>query len=103
VRGALSDRLHEPYRAPLIPGIDVLRALTGTHGCLGVTISGSGPTMLLWCRADDAAGLAAAAEGALGDAGHPATLRVSKISPIGVRARWTAGGGEAARLERSIG
>ncbi|MFN8109740.1 MAG: homoserine kinase [Thermoleophilia bacterium] len=104
VAAALDDRLHEPHRAPLIPGIDVLRGLTGTHGCLGVTISGSGPTVLLWCRADDAEDLAAAAGRAMTGAGHAdVRMRVSRMAPTGVRARWTGGTGSETRLERSIG
>ncbi len=99
----LADRLHEPYRGPLVPGLDALRALTDGGGCLGVTISGSGPTTLLWCHADDAEDVAARADAAMRGAGCEAQVRVSRISPAGVRARWTGGGAEAARLERSIG
>jgi homoserine kinase len=48
---ALSDRLHEPYRAtPLFRG---LRA-DPPPGALGVTISGSGPTVIVWARRGDA-------------------------------------------------
>jgi homoserine kinase len=47
---ALRDRLHQPYRAPLAPGIeDVLRLNDETHlheGLLGVAISGAGSTMI---------------------------------------------------------
>lgn len=46
---ALDDRLHQPYRgatATLFPEIrDALPA-----GALGVTISGSGPTVIVWAR-----------------------------------------------------
>lgn len=101
LRPVLTDRLHEPYRAPLIPGWGALNGLTRGDGCLGVTISGSGPTVLLWCDASDADDLAAAAERVLTDAGTPARARVSKIAPTGVRARWT--GIENTKLERSIG
>lgn len=103
LRPVLADRLHEPYRSPLVPGWDALRGLTLADGCLGVTISGSGPTALLWCAADDADDLAATAERVLEEAGHPARTRVSKIAATGVRARWTGGGVEDTRLERSIG
>jgi homoserine kinase len=97
----LHDTLHEPHRAPLVPGLDVLRALAGREGCLGVTISGSGPATLLWCREGDADALAVVAERALAGAGVDAAVRPARVSPSGVRARWKGGAG--LRLERSVG
>ncbi|MEW6733799.1 MAG: homoserine kinase, partial [Acidobacteriota bacterium] len=42
---ALTDRLHQPYRATLVPGLS--EALTvRLPGLIGVTLSGSGPTLL---------------------------------------------------------
>ncbi|MEZ5081716.1 MAG: homoserine kinase [Thermoleophilia bacterium] len=104
ITGMLDDALHEPYRGALIPGFETMRGLTGQHGCLGVTISGSGPSVLLWCRTEDADGVAAAASAALGEAGHPdVRMRISNVAPAGVRARWTGGGADETHLERSIG
>ena len=97
----LQDRLHEPYRAPLIPGLDVLRPLAGYGGCLGVTISGSGPTVLLWCRMGSAGDVRQRADDALAAAGITAEARVVPATSVGVRARWV--GDSAPRLERSIG
>lgn len=97
----LHDRLHEPYRAPLVPGIEALRALVDGEGCLGATISGSGPTMLLWCRAEAAERVAAHAEAALVAEGLEGRVRPSKASAVGVRARWT--GGADLRLARAVG
>lgn len=95
------DALHEPYRAPLVPGFEVLRGLVDRHRCLGATISGSGPSVLLWCRADDVPDVAAAAEAAMAAAGVAARVRPSKVSAAGVRARWT--GGADLRLARAVG
>jgi len=97
----LADRLHEPYRADGVPGIAALRGLVGGSGCLGATISGSGPAMLLWCRRDDADALAAEAERALAAAGVAGRARPSRVSAAGVRARWT--GGADLRLARAVG
>jgi homoserine kinase len=56
---ALADRLHEPYRSVHAPLLDAVREhLPG--GALGATISGSGPTVIVWARA--AAADACAAE-----------------------------------------
>jgi homoserine kinase len=46
---ALDDRLHEPYRAAGAPLAAELRADLPA-GALGVTISGSGPTVIVWAR-----------------------------------------------------
>ena len=97
----LEDRLHEPQRAAAVPAIADLRALVGQEGCLGATISGSGPAMLLWCRADDADALAALAERTLAEAGVGGRARPSRVSAAGVRARWT--GGADLRLARAVG
>ncbi len=51
LRDALDDRLHEPYRAPLVPLLEATRAVVrGRDEVYGVTISGAGPTVLVWCR-----------------------------------------------------
>jgi homoserine kinase len=97
----LADRLHEPHRAPSIPALDALRGLVDRDACLGATISGSGPSVLLWCREQAAVEVAAAAERALADAGVPGRARPSRASAAGVRARWT--GGADLRLARAVG
>jgi hypothetical protein len=56
--------------------------------------------VLIWCRSEAAAQVAEAATTALGRDADGATVRVTKVAPVGVRARWTSAEG---RLERSIG
>ena len=48
---SLADRLHEPYRAAQIPLLDTLRA-EPPPGSVGITVSGSGPTLIVWARLD---------------------------------------------------
>ncbi|HCD72297.1 homoserine kinase [Thermovirga lienii] len=44
---AMDDRLHQPFRAKLFPGgEEILEEVKKVRGCLGVAISGSGPSML---------------------------------------------------------
>ncbi|OXM15371.1 homoserine kinase [Paenibacillus herberti] len=43
---AMQDRLHQPYRAPLIPGMAEVLAGAADHGALGAALSGAGPTLL---------------------------------------------------------
>lgn len=50
---AMRDRLHQPYRAALIPGMErILREAT-QHGALGAVLSGAGPTLLLLSRSEN--------------------------------------------------
>ena len=44
---AMEDRLHQPYRMPLIIGMEELIPQAKALGALNVTISGAGPTILL--------------------------------------------------------
>lgn len=83
----LEDRLHEPYRGPLCPGLDALKAIEAP-GLLGVTVSGSGPSTVAWVMADAASDVADLARAALIDAEVTADVRVERIAPTGLRARW---------------
>jgi homoserine kinase len=50
---AIQDRLHEPYRGVNAPSLEAVCAdLPG--GALGATLSGSGPTVIVWVREDAA-------------------------------------------------
>src|SRR5689334_9855867 len=44
LREAMNDRIHQPYRASLIPGFEEILALR-TPGMYGVALSGAGPTI----------------------------------------------------------
>lgn len=46
IRRAMQDRLHQPYRAALIPGMSAILEQAVDHGALGAALSGAGPTML---------------------------------------------------------
>jgi homoserine kinase len=48
IAGALGDRLHQPYRAHLYPRSAELVSSARDLGALGATISGAGPTVLVW-------------------------------------------------------
>jgi homoserine kinase len=56
----LRDRLHQPRRRELYPrSMEVVEA-AAELGALGATISGAGPTVLVWTTWQDAGGVAAA-------------------------------------------
>ena len=44
IREGMRDRIHQPYRAKLIPGLEDILALE-IKGLLGVALSGAGPTV----------------------------------------------------------
>ncbi len=47
---AMRDRLHQPYRAPLVPGFDEALKLSNVPGLLGVALSGAGPSVVAFCH-----------------------------------------------------
>src|SRR5262245_59379870 len=51
VREAMRDRLHQPYRSPLVPGLEQILALDGIDGLIGVALSGAGPTVMAFADA----------------------------------------------------
>jgi homoserine kinase len=51
----IDDRLHEPYRGPLIPEFARVRALAQEAGAYGLVISGSGPTLLVLAKNNELA------------------------------------------------
>ncbi len=50
IAAGLGDRLHQPHRARLFPRSAALLDRAPALGALGATISGAGPTVLVWCR-----------------------------------------------------
>jgi homoserine kinase len=52
------DRLHEPYRAAHAPHLEAIRADLPA-GALGATLSGSGPTVIVWVERERAGAVAA--------------------------------------------
>jgi homoserine kinase len=47
LRVAMSDRVHQPYRAAICPMLPRLLPLAGREGILGVALSGAGPAVLM--------------------------------------------------------
>ncbi|WP_067619360.1 homoserine kinase [Alicyclobacillus acidiphilus] len=52
LRGGLIDKVHEPYRKPLVVGADEVERAAVAAGAFAVTLSGAGPTLLAWCKSD---------------------------------------------------
>ena len=52
IAAGLEDRLHQPRRAHLFGRSSRLLDQARSFGALGATISGAGPTVLVWCQAE---------------------------------------------------
>jgi homoserine kinase len=57
ISAGLHDRLHQPYRARLYPRSASLLERAHLLGALGATISGAGPTVLVWAHYEQTGGL----------------------------------------------
>ncbi len=75
---SFGDRLHEPYRAAGAPHFEAIRA-DPPPGVAGVTISGSGPTVLVWTHPERLPGCAGALEERFADA----TVVALAVTPKG--------------------
>lgn len=52
---AMQDRLHQPYRLPLVPGLEEAFAAAYRAGASGVALSGAGPSLIAFAPANHAA------------------------------------------------
>ncbi|HZG13568.1 MAG TPA: homoserine kinase [Candidatus Bathyarchaeia archaeon] len=50
---AMRDRLHQPYRAKLVPGLQEILTEATNYGALGAALSGAGPTTLFFYSGDE--------------------------------------------------
>lgn len=62
IAAGLEDRLHQPARSSLYPRSAQLLDRAPALGALGATISGAGPSVLVWCRYEQTGSVLAALE-----------------------------------------
>jgi homoserine kinase len=60
IGAGLRDRLHQPYRARLFPRSAALLGRASELGALGATVSGAGPSVLVWCQYEQTGGILSA-------------------------------------------
>jgi homoserine kinase len=75
LRDAFDDRLHEPYRAGTAPLLAAVRD-TDLPGAVGATLSGSGPSVVVWAEKDAGARVAAALQRVLPEGTQVLPMRV---------------------------
>jgi homoserine kinase len=80
VSRGLHDRLHQPHRASLYPRSIELIEAAGEIGALGATISGAGPTVLVWTTWQDTGKVKEELERLVGDW---AEVRRLPFAPLG--------------------
>jgi homoserine kinase len=80
VAEGLADRLHQDYREEFFPrSMEIVHEARGL-GALGATISGAGPTVLVWTTVEDAGKVASQLKDRYGDW---AAVRRLPFSPLG--------------------
>jgi homoserine kinase len=84
---SLEDTIAEPRRAPLVPGLALIKRAAAEAGALGCSLSGSGPSLFALCRGEETAArvadaMTAAVRTHIG--GEPETY-ISRISGQGAR------------------
>jgi homoserine kinase len=84
VARGLADRLHQPHRAHLYPKAAALMDGAGALGALGATMSGAGPTVLVWCQMEQTPGVVAALRR---EAEGWADVRRAPFEPMGADVR----------------
>jgi homoserine kinase len=82
LREAMRDRIHQPYRAPLIAGFEEILALT-TPGLLGVALSGAGPTVFALATPAESESVGRAITGVFEKHGVKATPMIVNIDTEG--------------------
>lgn len=79
---AMEDRLHQPYRQNLVPGMEEVFAAAKRAGALGVALSGAGPTVMALSLQNDSK-LGEAMAGAFAAHGVPSDVIWTKPSSHG--------------------
>jgi homoserine kinase len=82
LRVAMQDRLHQPYRLPLIPGLKEAFAAAYQAGAMGVALSGAGPSLIAFAPTNHEK-IATASAAALAQAGLQSRAWVLSVDTRG--------------------
>lgn len=84
----MGDRLHQPYRAPLVEGLAELMEVAVTAGAYGACLSGAGPSLLALADPDQGMVVAAALARAAHERGSSGEVLQLDICRTGAQAIW---------------
>lgn len=82
LRVAMQDRLHQPYRLPLVPGLKEAFAAAHKAGAVAVALSGAGPSLVAFAPAEHEQ-IAQASAAALAQAGRQSRAWVLSVDTRG--------------------
>ncbi len=85
LRVAMQDRLHQPYRAHLIPGLEAVIEAALENGAFGACLSGSGPTVLAFSPENRARKIASAMRAVFRERGVEAKAWALEVDLAGAR------------------
>jgi homoserine kinase len=85
---AMQDRMHQPYRQNLVPGLAEALATKPQPGLVGVALSGSGPSVVALAN-DHLPEIGEAIANSFRSHGMPATVRLLEVDREGCKARVT--------------
>ena len=86
MRAALKDKIHQPYRAKLVPGMtEIMDAFRHEDGVLGTVLSGAGPAMLVISHKYDLDKISAKVKEIWESQSIKADIRTLKIEPQGAQ------------------
>ncbi|HLA25097.1 MAG TPA: homoserine kinase [bacterium] len=80
---AMDDALHQPYRRPLVPGMDAVFAAARRAGAYGTALAGSGPSIVALTPSDLAGAVGGAMIQAFRDTGTSARALTLRIDETG--------------------
>ncbi|MDN5293054.1 MAG: homoserine kinase [Eubacteriales bacterium] len=76
---AMADRLHQPYRCPLVPGMEAVFTAAREAGALSVALSGAGPALIAFCREGETAAVKEAMVTTFSH--HGVSARILEVAP----------------------
>lgn len=83
---ALQDKLHQPYRSKLVPGLDkITEALRHEDDVLGCVLSGAGPSMLVISNKNNTDKIHSVIKQTLSDINIKAEIKTVQIEPCGAQ------------------
>ncbi len=85
LRVAMQDRLHQPYRSHLVPGLEDVIDAALKSGAYGACLSGSGPSILALVSGANAPGVASAMQSAFEARGIGVKSWTLDVDPAGAR------------------
>ena len=84
MKAALHDRLHQPYREKLVPGMrEIMDAFKHEDGVLGCVLSGAGPAMLVISHKYDVDKIKSVVKDIWEGQSIKAEIKTMKIEPVG--------------------